>query len=77
MNVGELTYVLTRTVDSYLCSDPRGYAEMAEGIAALECSKLELYRRIVAPYEDGKMRANGDVYHDIPGQWSGGLAAAP
>jgi len=28
----------------------------------LECSKMELYRRIAAPYEDDKSRLNGDVY---------------
>jgi hypothetical protein len=29
--------------------------------AALECAKLEFYRRIVVPYEDGRCAANGDV----------------
>ena len=28
----------------------------------LECAKLELYRRVAAPYEDEKIDQNGDVY---------------
>jgi hypothetical protein len=31
-------------------------------IGALECCKLELYRRMVAPYENTKIKENGDVY---------------
>jgi len=31
-------------------------------IGALECAKLELYRRVAAPYEDDKIAENGDVY---------------
>ena len=31
-------------------------------IGVLECAKLELYRRLVTPYEDIKITDNGDVY---------------
>jgi hypothetical protein len=31
-------------------------------IGALECCKLELYRRLAAPYEDQVLDANGDAY---------------
>ena len=37
-------------------------AELNEAIGALECATLELYRRKVAPYEDGKIAENGEVY---------------
>lgn len=30
--------------------------------SVLECAKLELYRRVVAPYEQQKLELNGDVY---------------
>ena len=33
-------------------------------IGVLECAKLELYRRVAAPYEDDKIDENGDVYQD-------------
>ena len=60
---GELNYAITRIVDRYL-SDKGGvrYAHLNEVVGALECAKLELYRRLAAPYEDEKMRESGDVY---------------
>jgi hypothetical protein len=30
-------------------------------IGVLECIKLELYRRVVSPYEDQKIGINGDI----------------
>ena len=32
-------------------------------VGVLECAKLELYRRLAAPYEDLKIEDNGDVYN--------------
>lgn len=62
---GELNYVLTKVCQSYLqhtsAGEPR-YANYAEVIGALECAKLEFYRRAVAPYEDTAAAINGDVY---------------
>ena len=60
---GELNYAVTRLVDAYVST--RGglrYAHLNEAIGVLECAKLELYRRVVAPYEDDKMAGAGDVY---------------
>jgi hypothetical protein len=60
---GELNYVFTKTIQKYFEGFARiGYAEMNEVIGALECCKLELYRRMVVPYEDKKIAENGDVY---------------
>jgi hypothetical protein len=64
-NGGELNYVITKQCVDYLRSKPGGkpnYATFNEVIGALECAKLELYRRMIAPYEDEKCKANGDVY---------------
>lgn len=41
---------------------PLSYADINEAIGALECAKLELYRRIAVPYENRKLAENGDVY---------------
>lgn len=62
-NAGELNYAVTRLIDDYL-SRTGGvrYARINEVVGALECAKLELYRRIAVPYEDVKMAENGDVY---------------
>lgn len=62
-NVGELNYLVTRLVDRYLAA--RGgirYSHLNEAIGVLECAKLELYRRLAAPYEDAKCAESGDVY---------------
>ena len=59
---GELNYFLSIVVDRYLSRGDFGYRRINEVIGALECAKLELYRRIAAPYEDAKCAENGDVY---------------
>lgn len=61
-NPGELNYVITKIVLGYLLRKGVRYAYINEAIGAMECSKLELYRRLVAPYEDEKAGDNGDVY---------------
>jgi len=38
------------------------YSNLNELIGVLECAKLELYRRVAAPYEDEKALINGDVF---------------
>jgi hypothetical protein len=58
---GELTFALTKVCLDYLTHTYR-FEDLAQAIAALECTKLELYRRVVAPYEDYKKEQNGDVY---------------
>jgi len=62
-NAGELNYAISCMVDRYL-SDKGGirYAHLNEVIGVLECAKLELYRRLAAPYEDIKIAQSGDVY---------------
>ena len=37
------------------------YKLAKEFIGELECAKLEIYRRYVAPYEDIKIQENGDL----------------
>lgn len=59
-NVGDLTFQLTALVLRYLGDAPR-FADYAAAVAALECSKLELYRRSVAPHEDFAVARNGDL----------------
>jgi len=38
------------------------YQNINDLLGALEGAKLELYRRVAAPYEDEKVESNGDVY---------------
>lgn len=58
---GELNYCITTLTTQYLQKEPVSYAKINEVIGVLECAKLEMYRRLAAPYEDTKMRENGDV----------------
>ncbi|MDX1646458.1 MAG: hypothetical protein R3304_04890 [Longimicrobiales bacterium] len=64
---GELNYAVSLLVDAYLRrrAEDAGrlrYTHINEAVGVLECAKLELYRRIAGPHEDGKMEENGDVY---------------
>jgi hypothetical protein len=59
---GELNFVITDVIDDYLIRMGVTYTSINEVIGVLECAKLELYRRIVAPYEDHKKEQHGDVY---------------
>ena len=58
---GELNYCFTHKVLEYLPQHP-SYSDFNAAIGALECAKLELYRRMVVPYEEQKREQNGDVY---------------
>ena len=60
-NPGELNFCITRLVDDYI-GERLSYSLVNDVVGALECAKMELYRRIAAPYEDTKIKANGDVY---------------
>lgn len=60
-NAGELNYKITTICQNYL-DNAKNYAKINDIIGALECCKLEFYRRLAAPYEDTKIEENGDVY---------------
>lgn len=59
---GELNYYISTLINYYINKKTLSYSVLNEIIGALECAKLELYRRIAAPYEDEKINQNGDVY---------------
>lgn len=57
---GDLNYLLTMICLKYLGTKPN-YQRYSEVVSALECAKLEFYARRVRPYEDEKIKENGDV----------------
>jgi hypothetical protein len=61
-NAGELNFLVSTLIDNYLTEHGVRYRHINEMIGALECCKLELYRRIASPYEDVVMAKNGDAY---------------
>lgn len=59
---GELNYAVTDVVCGYISGRELSYRLINDVLGALEGAKLEFYRRVAAPYEDGKCLENGDVY---------------
>jgi hypothetical protein len=62
LKAGEYNYIITRLANYFLAEKGLNYANVNELIGALECAKLELYRRVASPYEDKKLAENGDAY---------------
>ncbi len=59
---GELNYLFTTLINSYLKDRELTYATINDVIGSLEGAKLEFYRRVAVPFENTKMIENGDVY---------------
>jgi hypothetical protein len=59
---GDLNYIITRLCKEFLDNLGENYERINQVIGALECAKQEFYRRIVSPYEDKKIKENGDVF---------------
>jgi hypothetical protein len=64
---GILNYCISEMVCQSMCP-PSGewrYRLLERCIGIVECCKLELYRRLVGPYEDKCIQKNGDIesYH--------------
>ena len=57
-----MNYAVTYAINEYLNNNVLTYATLNQAIGVLECAKLELYRRMASPYEDEKIKSNGDVY---------------
>jgi len=58
---GDLNYAFTVIIQQYLKNHGLNYQHINDCVGALEGAKLELYRRVAAPYEDAKIEENGDV----------------
>jgi hypothetical protein len=59
---GELNFQFTQLALAYLRVRGLSYQTINDIVGALEGAKLEFYRRVAAPYEDTKIKENGDVY---------------
>lgn len=58
---GELNYLITSLCHIYLENNGINYTNLNSVVGVLECAKLELSRKIIANYEDSKIKENGDV----------------
>lgn len=62
LTAGKLNYKITQVCRAHLQLFGTNYDTINEIIGVLECAKQEFYRRIAVPYEDEKIKQNGDVY---------------
>jgi hypothetical protein len=59
---GDLNYLITNLVSIHISHHGKSYSVLNGVVGVLECAKAELYRRVIAPYENKKIVENGDVY---------------
>jgi hypothetical protein len=57
---GDVNYVISKIIWE-LFNKNRSYTIGNNLIGVLECVKQEFYRRQLAPYEDEKIKSNGDI----------------
>lgn len=58
---GRLNYILFKLVKEHIKKYGESYATYQMIIGELENAKLEIWRRMIAKYEDKKIKDNGDV----------------
>ena len=59
---GDLNYVITMLCKHFVDKKGESYSAYNTIIGVLSCSQMEIYRRMVAEYENKKIRENGDVF---------------
>jgi hypothetical protein len=58
-NNGIVVYVIYRIVKAFYGEG--NFEIRSNALKVLEAAKLEYYRRVMAPYEDTKIKENGDI----------------
>ena len=59
---GEMAYVLYRMLLQWTDTEENNFTDHAMVIGVLDCVKEEYRRRVLNPYEDGKIAEHGDVF---------------
>ena len=62
ITAGELNFLLTTLCLEYWHELGPNYQTINDILGALEGAKQEFYRRVAVPYEEQKIKDNGDVY---------------
>ena len=63
LTAGQLNFVFTDRITQYVKDKGLSYQTINDIVGALEGAKLEFFRRVAAPYEDTKIKENGDLYN--------------
>ena len=58
---GSINYLNFKIIKSWIKKNGKKYWVFALFVGTLVCCVLEVYRRLVAPYEDEKIESSGDV----------------
>jgi hypothetical protein len=74
---GGLNYIISQIVDRVVVKHGESYSLYNTMLGSVEAAKLEIYRRLIAPYEDTKIKENGDVFCKKPKQRSKGQQKLP
>ena len=63
LKAGVSTYVIYKLINDLYNKNCEqiSYDVLSDAIKVLECTKLEFYRRVIAPYETAKQEENGDI----------------
>lgn len=61
-DAGELNYAITILIKQYVIKKGASYSTFNDVAGAIHNAYAEFYRRVVAPYEDVKIKENGDVW---------------
>jgi hypothetical protein len=62
---GDLNFLFTTAILNYIRGKGLKYQTINDVVGALASCSDEFYRRIVSPYENTKIKSNGDVYEDL------------
>jgi hypothetical protein len=64
-NAGELNLSITLLCIDYFMRNGMRYQQINDIMGALEGTHNEFYRRVAVPYENKKIKENGDVYAEV------------
>lgn len=62
---GALNFALSQVAIQYLHRKGVNYTDLNDVMGAFTAAQQEFYRRVVVPYEEIKMKQNGDIYGDL------------
>lgn len=63
-NPGELNYLFSAMVLEFLRQHGFNYTQMNAVVGVYECAKDEFQRQVLHPYENEKMKQNGNIFTD-------------
>jgi len=64
VKAGVLNYLTSMLCKYFIKINGTNYENLNAVCGALDCAKEEFRRRVINPYEEGKIKINGDIYND-------------